>query len=87
MSLFRKSGQASPQRKPLGTCCSDMEHAMNHGLTKLLCVETNGVLYTAVGVAETPDGLGWFKQAVFFCPFCGVTLQTRPAGNKSRRSG
>jgi hypothetical protein len=63
--------------RPFGTCCADLQHAMNHGAQRLIRVEDNGVLFMAVGVAETPDGLGWFDQAVFFCPFCGTALQTR----------
>ena len=29
-----------------------------------------------VGTVETEDGLGYFDQAVMFCPFCGTGLQT-----------
>ena len=53
--------------------------------TRLLRVEDNGVLYMSVGVAETPDGLGWFDSAVFFCPFCGAALQTREGIAKAPR--
>jgi hypothetical protein len=42
----------------------------------LVRVDSNGVLYM-VGVAQTTDGLGWFDQAMLFCPFCGAALQTR----------
>jgi hypothetical protein len=45
----------------------------------LFRIEENGVLYLAVGYADTEEGLGWFDQAVFFCPFCGVRLQDRAA--------
>jgi hypothetical protein len=38
-------------------------------------VEENGVLYLTVGYAMTPQGPGWFDQAVMFCPFCGARLQ------------
>jgi hypothetical protein len=62
---------------PFGSCCDDLSRAMNHGAEQLVRVESNGVLYMAVGVAQTTDGLGWFDQAMLFCPFCGVALQTR----------
>ena len=74
MSLFKKPAVT---RQPFGTCCPDMQHATTHGASHLIRMEDNGVIYMAVGVAETPDGLGWFDQAVLFCPFCGVELQTR----------
>ena len=37
----------------------------------------NGVLYLTVGGVKTDRGMGWFDQAVLFCPFCGTQLQTR----------
>jgi hypothetical protein len=40
-------------------------------------VEDNGVLYLSVGYVTTPEGPGWFDQAVLFCPFCGAQLQTK----------
>ena len=54
-----------------------MEHATNHGANRLLRVEDNGVFYMAAGFAEMTDGLGWFDQAVLFCPSSGIALQTR----------
>jgi hypothetical protein len=48
-------------------------------------VESNGVLYFSVGFISTPQEPGWFDQAVLFCPFCGVALQTRD--EIKRRSG
>jgi hypothetical protein len=76
MSFFGRFEARSASSKPFSECCSDMQHAVSHGATRLLRVEENGVFYMAVGmavgVAETPDGLGWFDQAILFCPFCGV---------------
>ena len=40
-------------------------------------IESNGVLFLSVGYVTTPQGPGWFDQAVLFCPFCGAQLQTR----------
>ena len=45
----------------------------------LFRVEENGVLYLAVGYVSTENGPGYFDQAVRFCPFCGVELQTKQA--------
>lgn len=60
-----------------GGCCDDLNEAMNAPPDSLLRVEDNGVLYLAVGFVNTPEGIGWFDQAVIFCPFCGSRLQTR----------
>lgn len=60
-----------------GSCCSDMSNAMTSPPEKLLRVEDNGVLYLAVGYIHTEQGVGWFDQAVMYCPFCGTALQPR----------
>ncbi|MHC4048846.1 hypothetical protein [Bradyrhizobium sp. 25ACV] len=39
--------------------------------------EDTGVLYLTVGGVKTDREMGWFDQAVLFCPFCGAELQTR----------
>lgn len=44
---------------------------------KLLRVEDNGALYLAVGYVNTDQGVGWFDQAVMYCPFCGTNPQSR----------
>jgi hypothetical protein len=43
----------------------------------LFVQEGTGVLFLTVGGVKTDQGIGWFDQAVFFCPFCGTQLQTR----------
>jgi hypothetical protein len=63
--------------QPFGTCCKDLGDAMHAPPTSLLRVEENGVLYLAVGYAKTDRGIGWYDQAVLFCPFCGAQLQNR----------
>jgi hypothetical protein len=60
-----------------GTCCKDLGDAMSSPPQSLFRVEDNGVLYLSIGYAETNEGLGWFDQAVLFCPFCGRQLQDR----------
>ena len=42
----------------------------------LFVQESTGVLCLMVGSVQTDRGLGWFDQAVPFCPFCGTRLQT-----------
>jgi hypothetical protein len=75
---------ASPAQ-PFGSCCPDLKKAMSLEATRLLRVEDNGVLYLSVGAAETPDGIGWLDAAVFYCPFCGTSLQTRESIAKAPR--
>jgi hypothetical protein len=43
----------------------------------LFVQEGTGVLFLTVGSVKTDRGIGWFDQAVLFCPFCGTQLQTR----------
>jgi len=63
--------------KPFGTCCKDMEHAPTAVPETFFRVADNGVFYLTVGAIMTENGPGYFDQAVLFCPFCGVALQTR----------
>jgi hypothetical protein len=63
--------------KEFGTCRRDLADAMQAPPHSLLRVENNGVLSLAVGFAKTEQGVGWYDQAVLFCPFCGEQLQDR----------
>jgi hypothetical protein len=42
----------------------------------LIAKSENEVAMIAVGYVETDDGLGWFDQAMLYCPFCGTQVQT-----------
>ena len=68
-----------------GECCGDLKDALTSPPVSLFRVEGNGVLYLSVGFAETDQGVGWFDQAVLFCPFCGTGLQSR--AEVQRRAG
>jgi hypothetical protein len=65
------------QSKPFGSCCTELMDAIRIPPHSLLRIEENGVLYLTIGYAETDAGVGWFDQAVLFCPFCGTQLQER----------
>lgn len=67
---------AAIETQEFGTCCKDLEHAMNEAPNSFFRVESNGVLYLTVGYIQTEQGPGFFDQAVLFCPFCGAQLQT-----------
>lgn len=58
-----------------GGCCRGLAESMSGPPNSMFRVEENGVLYLTIGYAMTPQGPGWFDQAVMFCPFCGVRLQ------------
>ena len=60
-----------------GSCCKDLKDAMTAAQHSLLRVESNGVLYWSVGYMQTEQGVGWFDQAVIFCPFCGLKIQDK----------
>jgi hypothetical protein len=62
---------------PFGSCCKDLKDAMTTPTTSMFRLESSGVLYFSIGYVTTPQGNGWFDQAVLFCPFCGKQLQTR----------
>ena len=68
-----------------GECCGDLKKAMTFPPESLFRVEGNGVLYLSVGFTNTDQGVGWFDQAVLFCPFCGTELQSR--AEIQRRAG
>jgi hypothetical protein len=59
-----------------GACCERLHDAMTKPANSLFTVAENGILYLAVGYVDTPDGPGWFDEAVLFCPFCGASVQT-----------
>jgi hypothetical protein len=63
--------------RAFGSCCPDLLAALKQPQTSMFRVETNGVLYLSVGFVSTGGGQAWFEQAVLFCPFCGVLIQTR----------
>ena len=63
--------------KTFGTCCPDMKAALTNPPVSTFHFDDPGILYLSVGYVQTPSGVGWFDQAVLFCPFCGVQLQTR----------
>jgi hypothetical protein len=66
------------KRVPMfGTCCDDLRVAVSEVPRSFFRTEENGVFYLAVGYMPTQDGPAFFDQAVLFCPFCGVALQTK----------
>ncbi len=77
MALHRTNDGAPTSTGNFGTCCTDLRLALAPGVTPLLRVQPDGVLYLAVGAMETADGTAWFDQPVLFCPFCGSQLQNR----------
>jgi hypothetical protein len=51
-----------------------LEKAVTEPPNPLIAEQDNGVAYMAVGYIETEQGLGWFDQALLYCPFCGTKL-------------
>ena len=73
MGLFSKRSPA-PR---FGKCCDDLKAAIQQPENSMFLIESNGVLFLSVWYVTTPEGTGWFDQAVLFCPFCGSQLQSR----------
>jgi hypothetical protein len=59
-----------------GSCCKDLSDAMHEPPTSFLRID-DGVLYLSIGYVQTEQGAGFYDQAVLYCPFCGVHLQSR----------
>ncbi|MEI9404820.1 hypothetical protein [Mesorhizobium argentiipisi] len=57
-------------------CCSTLREVMTELPSPSFFETDDGTLMMTVGTVETEDGLGYFDQAVMFCPFCGTGLQT-----------
>ena len=61
--------------KKIGNCCKVMQSAINMtspAKSLFNISEGNDMLYLSVGYIVTNDGkIGWFDQAVTYCPFCG----------------
>jgi hypothetical protein len=61
-----------------GDCCKDLHDALTFDFNQLFHTDERGVLRVAVGYVVVEDGeVGWFDQAVLFCPFCGTEVQSR----------
>jgi hypothetical protein len=61
-----------------GQCCNDLLEALTADFNRLFHTDERGVLRVAVGYVVVEDRqVGWFDNAVLFCPFCGAQLQTR----------
>jgi len=60
-----------------GNCCKDLRDAMTTPPTSLFRVNDNGVLFLTIGYTQTEQGVGWFDQAVIYCPFCGHKVQDK----------
>jgi len=60
-----------------GSCCKDLADAMSAPPNSFLHVADIGVLYLAVGYAQTERGPAFFDQAIIYCPFCGTQVQDR----------
>jgi hypothetical protein len=70
-------GGKSRHQGDFGSCCKDLHTALAEVPKSLFHVSPEGTLFLSVGMAETEDGVGWFDQAVIFCPFCGKRLQDK----------
>ncbi len=72
MELIQSEGKMC-----LGSCCKDLRDAINEPPNSLFVINEHDILYLSVGYVLTDDGLGWFDQAVLFCPFCGTKIQDK----------
>jgi hypothetical protein len=59
-----------------GSCCKDLNDAMNVTGERFIRSSEDEVLYLTVAAVDTEEGTAFMDQAVLFCPFCGKQLQT-----------
>jgi hypothetical protein len=62
-----------------GSCCAELKDAMSgEEFEPLITVGDDGVLYMSVGLIdlEQENEPGMVDHPLFFCPFCGASLQT-----------
>ncbi len=59
----------------LGDCCKKLKDAMTMPPESTIRIEDNGVMYLSIGYAVSEKGVGWYDQAILFCPFCGRKIQ------------
>jgi hypothetical protein len=63
-----------------GTCCEGLKEAMAGEGFEPLIAEEDGVLYMSIGFPDDDGDEGHTMDApVYFCPFCGLKLQTPEA--------
>ena len=59
-----------------GSCCEALAECLavpNAAFRR----EDDGIWYLTVGHVDTPQGPGFFDEAVIYCPFCGAKLQDK----------
>ena len=61
-----------------GSCCEELKEALEGGdFEPLITVGADEVIYMTVGLVDLEeDEPGLVDHPLFFCPFCGVKLQT-----------
>ena len=63
-----------------GSCCTDLADVMSgEEFEPLITVGDDGILYMSVGLVQLEgeeEEPGMVDHPVFFCPFCGKSLQT-----------
>ena len=62
-----------------GKCCEELREAIaGDDFDPLIAVGPEGILYMAVGLIELDDEEpGMVDHPLFFCPFCGASLQDK----------
>ena len=61
-----------------GSCCEELKEALEGGAFEpLITVGADEVIYMTVGLVDLEeDEPGLVDHPLFFCPFCGIKLQS-----------
>jgi hypothetical protein len=57
-----------------GSCCEALAKSVA-APNSFFRQEEDGVWYLTIGYVNTPNGIGFFDEALIHCPFCGAKLQ------------
>ncbi|MEO1205129.1 MAG: hypothetical protein AAFV45_02245 [Pseudomonadota bacterium] len=66
--------------RAFGSCCMELQEAIQaEDFEPLITLGPDDVLYISVGLMdlEDEDEPGMVDHPIFFCPFCGTSLQSR----------
>ena len=50
----------------------------------LIFENENGVLVAAVAVQFSATGTAWWEKGIYYCPFCGSHIQSKPPGRDEK---
>ncbi len=74
-----ETAEQIPPAPAFGSCCNELAEALaSEGFESLFTIGQDSVLFLSVGEVDVEgDQRTFVDHPVFYCPFCGTSLQTR----------